>query len=128
MTAPATRKRPAPLSIRLSACERKRLEKLAGDQPLSRFIKERIFADSRLSDAEIMDRYEMLARILSALGESDVFSNLDVISQNIKNGNLVLNDELEEQIATTCLLVLEMRNDLIRALGLKPPPILDDQL
>lgn len=129
MTSPAlqnnnTKKRAAPLSIRFSDRERKHLEKLANGQPLSRFIKGQIFSDApRASDAEVTERYEELARVLAALGESSVFGNLDILAKAIKAGDLELSDEQTDQIATACLFVLEMRNDLIRALGLKPPPI-----
>jgi hypothetical protein len=117
-----TQKRPAPLSLRLNRYERQELKRLAGDQPLGRFIKERIFSEAPVSRAsEIADRYQMLVRVLAALGESDVFANLDAIAKAIEAGDLVLSDGQEAQIAAACLLVLEMRNDLIRALGLKPP-------
>lgn len=69
----------------------------------------------------------MFARVLAALGESDVFGNLDIVARAIDRGELALNDEQEEQISTACLLVLELRNDIIRALGIKPPPIFDKQ-
>ncbi|SDT95332.1 hypothetical protein [Stappia sp. ES.058] len=122
MTTKAQAKRPAPLSLRLNQAERKRLEKLSGDQPFGRFIKDRIFTEAPVSRAsEIADRYQMLARVLAALGENDVFANLDAIAKAIGAGDLVLTEEQQDQIATACLLVLEMRNDLIRALGLKPP-------
>lgn len=117
-----TQNRPAPLSLRLNRSERQKLKRLAGDQPLGRFIKDRVFAATPVSRAsEIADRYQMLVRVLSALGESDVFANLDAIAKAIEAGDLALSDEQEAQIAASCLLVLEMRNDLIRALGLKPP-------
>jgi hypothetical protein len=122
MTAHVKPKRPAPLSLRLNKAERKRLEKLAGDQPLGSFIKDRVFADALMPGAsEVLDRYQMLVRVLAALGENDVFAYLDAIAKAIEAGDLVLSDEQEAQIAASCLLVLEMRDDLIRALGLKPP-------
>ncbi len=125
MTSANQQKRPAPLSIRLTERERKKLEKLANGQSLSKFVKDRIFTKpSKSSDSEIVDRYEMLARALSALGESDVFGNLDTVAKAIDRGELKLNTQQEQQISDTCLLVLELRNDLISALGLKPPPIL----
>lgn len=115
-------KRPAPLSVRLNRDERKRLEKLAGDQSLGSFIKERIFADASVfRPAKAVDRYQLLARLLAALGENQIFANLDMIAKAVESGDLTLSEEQEAQIGAACLLVLEMRNDLIRALGLKPP-------
>ena len=120
----AKRKRPAPLSIRLSDKERRKLETLAGDQPLGSFIKSRMFLENGPHGApNAVSRYEMLARLLAALGESEVFANLNVIAKAVQFGDLKLTDVQARQISAACLLVLEMRNDLIRALGLKPPPI-----
>lgn len=114
--------RPAPLSIRLSRTERRALEKLAGDRSLGSFIKERVFTDTPASQAtKVSDRYEMLVRLLAALGESQVLANLDTIAKAAEAGDLDLSEEQKEQIGTACLLVLKMRDDLIRALGLKPP-------
>lgn len=128
MTSPTQQKRPAPLSIRLTQRERKKLEKLAGDQSLSKYIKNQIFASPAKScDSEIVDRYEMVARVLAALGESDVFGNLDTIAKAVERGNLELSEQHQEQIGAACLLILELRNDLIVALGLKPPTIFDAQ-
>jgi hypothetical protein len=121
MTTKPLAKRAAPLSLRLSAMERKSLENLAGDQPLGRFIKERVFSDAPVSrPAEIVDRYQMLVRVLAALGESEVFANLDCIAKAVEAGDLVLREAQQEQIGAACLMVLEMRDDLIRALGIKP--------
>ncbi|MEW7006759.1 hypothetical protein [Lentilitoribacter sp. EG35] len=128
MTSANQQKRPAPLSIRLTGRERKKLEKLAGEKSLNKYIKDQIFTTpSKLPDSEIMDRYEMLARILSILGENDVFGNLDRVVKAIDRGELELNDQQQEQIGAACLLVLEIRNDLIKALGLKPPPIFEER-
>ncbi len=122
MTVHIKPKRPAPLSVRLNRSERQKLEQLAGDQPLGSFIKDRLFGDVLVSRAsEVADRYQMLVRVLAALGKSQVFANLDVIAKAIETGDLSLSDEQQEQIGAACLLVLEMRDDLIRALGLKPP-------
>jgi hypothetical protein len=110
------------LSLRLTTSERKTLEKLAGNQPLGGFIKQRVFADAPASrPTEVADRFELLARLLAALGESNVFANLDRIAKAAEAGELELSDQEREQIALTCLLVLDMRDDLVRALGLKPP-------
>ncbi|WP_306051745.1 hypothetical protein [Oceaniradius stylonematis] len=121
MTGRLRSKRPAPLSLRLTSCERKTLQRLAGDQPLGRFIKERVFAEvPTFRPAEVADRFELLARLLAALGESNVFANLDRIAKAVEAGDVELCDQEREQIALACLLVLEMRDDLIRALGIKP--------
>lgn len=58
MTSLNSQKRPAPLSIRLTARERKQLEKLAGDQSLSKYIKDQVFtAQTKSSASDIVDGY-----------------------------------------------------------------------
>ena len=127
MTGVTHPKRPAPLSIRLSDKERRTLERLAGDVPLSRFIKQQIFAETpKAAKSEVTDQYEMFVRVLAALGESEVFANLDVIAKAVDRGELHLSDEQVNQIGAACILVMELRNDIMRGLGIKPPPLPDD--
>ncbi len=63
---------------------------------------------------------QLLAQTLSALGQTEVFKNLNTIIEQLENGTLVLTPETEEQINVACLCVINMRNDLVKALGLKP--------
>lgn len=121
-TSPASpKKRPAPLSVRLSETELATLKHQAGDVPLSTYVKSKVFdgAGRSFKRTAVQD-YEMLARILSALGQSELFRNLDTVAKAIERGDLSLSPEEEEGIALACLLVLDIREDLIAALGLKP--------
>lgn len=121
---PAYRKRPAPVSVRFSFEEREQLKKDAKGQSLNSYIKSRVFDEAiprkRKYNANPVSDMQLLAQTLSALGQTEVFKNLNTIIEQLENGSLVLAPETEEQINVACLCVINMRNDLIKALGLKP--------
>lgn len=120
VTAKAVKKRPAPLSLRLSDAEREQLEADAGGTPLGTYIKERVFENfSGYRVRSVVQDYEALARLLAAMGRSNVFANLERLSREAEAGNLTLSPESEYEIGAACACVLQMRDDLIYALGLR---------
>ena len=116
------KKRASPLSLRLSADERSALEKQAGRQSLNAFIKDRLFGDDKQRNKsqryKVVKDYEALARVLSALGQTELFANLSSLIEQIESGDVVLPPEAEEEIGVACACVLLMRDDLVKALGL----------
>lgn len=116
--------RPAPVSVRFSEEERAQLEKDAKGQSLNSYIKSRVFDETiprkRKYNANPVTDMQLLAQTLSALGRTEVFANLNILIEQIENGSLVLSPEAEEQIGAACLCVINMRNDLVKALGLRP--------
>jgi len=119
---PKKKKRPSPLSLRLSEDERSTLEDQAGRQSLNAYIKTRLFDDDKQRNKsqryKVVEDYEALARVLSALGQTELFANLSTLIEQIKSGDVVLSPEAEEVIGVTCACVLLMRDDLVKALGL----------
>lgn len=116
-------KRPAPLSLRISAIERVSLVEAASGQPLNRYIRECLFDKKgnirkRKRKSHSQDT-QAIARILGLLAQSDMFRNLNVLVEKIDTGDIQLSLETEEQISVACACILLMRNDLIKALGLK---------
>ena len=113
-------KRQPPLSLRLTVDQRVELEKKANGMPLGTYVKCQIFGAKAVprKRTAIQD-YELLARVLSALGKTDVFTNLSAVAERIESGDLVLSAEQKEQITLACMLVMEIRRDLITALGVK---------
>lgn len=114
--------RPAPLSIRLSDDERAQLQDWAGRTPLSSYVKACLFEGKKPRRAKAGDTakdFEALARLLAALGKTDAFRNLDQLVQMAEAGTLELSDEHVQTILAACLCVTDMRNELMRALGLK---------
>jgi alanyl-tRNA synthetase len=121
---PAKKSRPTPVSVRFSDEEREQLKKDAEGQSLNSYIKSRVFDEAiprkRKYNANPVTDMQLLAQTLSALGQTEVFKNLNTIIEQLENGTLVLTPETEEQINVACLCVINMRNDLIKALGLRP--------
>ncbi|MEM1341465.1 MAG: hypothetical protein AAGA97_00775 [Pseudomonadota bacterium] len=116
------KKHPAPLSIRLSEDERAQLQSWAGRKPLSTYVKECLFKGRKprkAANSNPVQDYEALARVLGALGRSGIFRNLDGLAKQAEEGTLDLSDDTIQAIVAACLCVSEMRNDLVRALGLK---------
>lgn len=123
-SAPASRaKHAAPFSLRLSDEERAELERAAGSQPLGAYIRARVFGERvtprRPVRRPIQDA-QALARVLGALGQSRLASNLNQIAKAANAGALPVTPELEDELALACRDVREMRTALIAALGLKP--------
>ncbi len=120
----AKKSRPTPVSVRFSDEEREQLNKDAKGQSLNSYIKSRVFDEviprKRKYNANPVTDMQLLAQTLSALGQTEVFKNLNTIIEQLENGTLVLTPETEEQINIACLCVINMRNDLVKALGLRP--------
>jgi len=115
-SAPEIRVRPArrksgtkPFSIRLTAAERTRLEREAGDRPLGSYIRSKLIKTDKRS----------LAQVLAALGSSDLAASMRDIAIAARNGALEDSDDLRLSLQAACLAIEKMRSDLVRALGLK---------
>lgn len=122
----ATRKKKtkqiAPFSIRLTPEERTYLEHLAGNSPLSTYIrtkllekkaeKRRVLRKPKLQDSQY-------AALLAALGESRLSSNLNQLARHTNMGTLDVSEDTERELQDACKAVLEMRKALVLALGLQ---------
>lgn len=116
------RKRASPISIRVSDDERAQLQALAGRKPLGTYIKDCLFKGQKprkTPERRPVDDFEALAKVLSALGRSDLFRNLDMLVAQAEAGTLDLTDAHVQTVLTACACVTSMRADLIQALGLK---------
>jgi hypothetical protein len=115
------RKRKPPVSVRFSDDELAALKEHANGEPLGSYIKSKVFDGTPVTPKRsVIQDYELLAQVLATLGQSKIFANLDTIAKAIENGDLELSVDQQESIALACLLVFEIRDDVIRALGLKP--------
>ncbi len=117
------RQQPSPVTLRLTAKEREKLEELAQTMTLSAYIRMCIFQDdvsNRKVDtrAPVQDREE-LAKILGLLGQSRIANNLNQLAKEANIGALLLDEQTERRINETYLYVVEIRQHLIKALGLK---------
>lgn len=109
-------KRLPPLSLRLSSKERIKLEKLAGDMPLSAYIKSRIF----LKSGGLTDNTKILSQILAYLGAKNINQNLGIIAKASEEGTLFVDDTVKEEIKQACSDIRSMHGILLVALGFKP--------
>ena len=98
-----------PFSIRLSDAERRQLEREAGSQPLGSYMRSKLLGNDKRT----------LARILAALGSSDLAASMREIAQAARAGALQDSDDLQLSLRAACLTIEKMRHDLVRALGLK---------
>ena len=115
------KKRPAPISLRLSNSELVALRKAASGRSINGYVRERLFGDGEtiaLSKPVSKD-HEALARVLGALGRTDVFSNLAAISLALEQHQMLASQETEANVQEACKLIAEMRSDLLLALGLR---------
>lgn len=125
IAAPKTAKAaPPPFSLRLTFEERQRLEADAGDMPLGAFIRKRLLGDNaaqrkRKGNSPVKDK-AALARVLGALGQSRLSSNLNQLAKAVNTGSLPVTPETEADLKTACRDIAALRADLLRALGKTP--------
>ena len=109
-----------PVSIRLSADERSRLEADAGSQSLSEYIRARLFGgtarERRVQTTTTNAR--QLAHILAALGASELGPNLRELVHAARIGALPITPDTVEALTAACTATIEIRNGLMTALGL----------
>lgn len=116
------KKRPPtkPVSIRLSPEERSLLENEAGKRSLGELIRERLFGDQAERRKVRMPKNDarLLAQLLGRLGQSELAASLREITHVIKAGSAPVTPETEKSLYAASAAVTEMRDHLLRALGL----------
>lgn len=120
----AAKASPPPFSLRLTFEERQRLEAEAGDMPLGAFIRKRLLSDGaaqrkRKGNSPVKDK-AALARVLGALGQSRLSSNLNQLAKAVNTGSLPVTPETEADLKAACREIAALRADLLRALGKTP--------
>ncbi|MDF2368877.1 hypothetical protein [Sneathiella sp.] len=120
------KKRPSPLSLRLSEEERAQLQHDAGSLAVGTYIRKKLFGDDiRLGKSHrrkhrrpSMD-HEQIAKFLGILGQSELGPSLIAIAMAAETGSLPVSPELTDELHQACDNVRTMRSVLIRALGIK---------
>jgi len=109
-----------PVSIRLSADERSRLESEAGKLSLSEYIRARVFGDERRTRRVPAPKIEarQLAHVLAVLGQSELAPSLRDLLRAVQIGDLPSSEKTEARLAAACEATLEIRHHLMTALGL----------
>ena len=122
------RRNPSPISLRLTQEELTLLKSAAKGQSLSAYIRNRLFCKNQTSDSPDIKntrlspqaRQQLLAQILSKLGQSGLADSLDDLAYAARIGTLPLTPDVLSEIRTACALIQEIRDLLIRAVGLRP--------
>jgi hypothetical protein len=117
-------KYPPPFSLRLTYDERARLDAERGDKTLAAYIRERLFGDNaaprkRRGNSPVGDK-EALGRLVGALGQSRLSSNLNQLAKAVNTGSLPVTPETEAELIEACRDISEMRDALLAALGKVP--------
>lgn len=115
---------PPPFSMRFTRQERARLDALRGNKSLSAHIRQQLFgkdaAPRKGNGNRPIEDAEALGRVLGALGQSRLASNLNQLAKAVNSGSLPVTPETEADLAAACRDVSAMRADLLRALGKSP--------
>lgn len=117
---------PAPISLRLTAEERRQLEQAAAGQTVSSYIRARLFAETpdlgdlrEVGRLSVHARQMLLAKILADLGRSKIAASLSDLAEAARIGVLPMTPDTLVDIRNSCRQIRNIRRDLIRALGLR---------
>ncbi len=110
-----------PVTLRLTAEERKRLEDLADGMTLSAYIRACLFAKAekrrKRRPASVVAKKQALAEALALLGQSRIASNLNQLAYQANIGALAIEDRECAMITEAYSSVQSMRALLVEALG-----------
>ncbi len=112
-----------PFSMRFTVEERKRLDEMAGNQPLGSYIRDRLLGDQAEKRRKVKKPTvdsAMLALVLSELGQSRLASNINQLAKAANMGALDITPEIEKEIEQACQEIQTMKMLLIVALGIVP--------
>lgn len=116
------------LSVRVDEAERAYLERLAGKDTLSTYVR-RVLLGGFVSPSKARPTKrrrkpkhddKALAQVLAALGSSRLASNLNQIAKLANMGALPVTPDLIDELHAACADIRQMRQALIRALGMPP--------
>ncbi|BBK40433.1 hypothetical protein STVA_04530 [Allostella vacuolata] len=117
------RQKTRPFSIRLTEDERRHLEAAAGSVPIGAYVRQRLLGESqqrRPTRSRVVVRDQVaIAGLLAELGQSRLTSNLNQLAKAANIGALPVTPDAEKELLDACANVRQMRDALMRALGLR---------
>lgn len=117
------KKRPSPVSIRFSDKQLAALAPHTNGQALGPYIKEFVLKGhsvrAKSNNGNSVKDYEVLARLLRGLGQSELRTYLCALHELANNGRFIADEETHGQLRQACADIAAMRNDLVSALGLR---------
>ncbi len=114
-----------PVSVRLTEQERALLERVAGKQSLSSFMRQCALMQAgqapkpRKEQKRPTEQKVQLAQILALLGASDIFRSMSTFAKLSEQGAFPISEETESQIQNACSNILQIKTLLMRALRVK---------
>lgn len=116
------KRRPAPLSIRLSQSERQTIEQRAGDEPLSTYVKAVLLDDRNMVEhrGAMPPIRTSLAQVLAALGKSQLAPSPQILAQEAANGSLYVDADVTQRLFDAFNQIAAMHFCLLTALGKRP--------
>ncbi len=120
----ATKRRQPPFSLRLTPEERGQLERDAVGQSIAEHVKAILFKDAPRTHPRgktpVKD-HQALGEVLAKLGASRISNNLNQLAYAANTGNLPFDPETIQRLNEAYQHVREIRDLLIKSLGLKEP-------
>ncbi|ARC35985.1 hypothetical protein A6J80_05945 [Paracoccus yeei] len=117
-------KYPPPFSLRLTFEERAQLERDAAGMALGAYIRSRLFGDDvpprRTRGKFPVKDKAALAKVLAVLGASRLSQNINQLARAVNIGALPVTPETDAELRDACRAVMDMRDELLRALGKMP--------
>lgn len=118
----ASKKKPAPFSLRLSQEERMRLERDAAGMSLASYVRWKLF-DPASPPPKSRGKFPVkdhaaLSQVLAMLGQSRLANNLNQLARAANTGSLPLIPETDKAIKQACAEITLIRRLLLKALGL----------
>lgn len=115
-------RRSPPFSLRLTFEERAKLEQDAAGMSLGGYIRSRLLDPNRTPPRRrgkfpVKD-HRALAQLLAMLGQSRLANNVNQLAKAANSGSLPVTPETEEALLTAAREVAQMRELLIKALGM----------
>lgn len=114
------------ISLRVTDEEKFRLERAAAGMSRSDYMRERLFGETakprRTRGKHPVKDYEALGRVLGLLGRSKLAHDLGDMDWAVRNGLVQIDPATAQAIRRACADITAMRDDLVKALGLRPRP------
>ena len=108
------RKRPTPISIRLSDAERRRVKRDAGAMSLNAYIRSRL-----LSGPAIQPSKSEIATLLARMGQLRVSEGFNSLAEAARIGALPVDADTESDIREACKEIAFIKSTLMSALKIK---------
>ena len=111
-----------PISLRVSPEEKAQLEHDAGDMTQSAYIREQLFGEHVVPRKWRMKNpvkdYRILAQLFALIKQTQAWNNLNQIARAINNNTWIVTPESEKLLQEACRAIIEIRDMLMKALGL----------